>query len=207
MWFNAVLFDIQANELRRFGPEVYHSETPSFTENGQRFFLWIKEVELESSHFAGSGAGVEKQIEYGIISEALYRAEIDSFEDCQNLFLIKKADYIPVIALLGNIQYPYGNISFVRILIENHLGQRFDGRQSVISRSGTIPPLFLEPTKKFYNQLRGELLNLQRVDGDTKCVPGKGQKEGKSIAVTLDRIGPAPFDPREILPKELVNAQ
>ena len=71
MWCNAVLFYIQANEIRRFGPEVYHSETPSFTENGQRFFLWIKKVELESSHFAGSGAGVEKQIEYGIISEAL----------------------------------------------------------------------------------------------------------------------------------------
>lgn len=71
MWCSSVLFNIPAKEVSRFWPEGYHSEATSLAEHGQRFLLWIKEIEIECGHFAGSGTGVEKQIEYGIISEAL----------------------------------------------------------------------------------------------------------------------------------------
>ena len=71
VWCNPVFFNIPAKKICRLGPEAYHSETPSLTENDQRFFLWVKEVEIKCSNFAGPGTRIEKQIYHGIISEAL----------------------------------------------------------------------------------------------------------------------------------------
>lgn len=51
-----VFLYIPLDEICCFGPEINHSETISLAENGQRFIVWIKEVEIQSSKYAkGSG--------------------------------------------------------------------------------------------------------------------------------------------------------
>lgn len=55
LWGRPVFFDIEFEQLRGFGVELYESESIAFSKDGQAVLLSIEVIELKGCDFTGPG--------------------------------------------------------------------------------------------------------------------------------------------------------
>ena len=151
LWGDTVFSDIELKQMTGLGLKLYDPEPIPLSQDGQSPFVRVKVVQIQRCQFTGPGAGVIEQMKEGIIPEPLFRLQINSVKDLQDLILIKKPDERLLGPLLGDIEDGLCHLLLFRILESKHLGKGFERRKPMIASLDQVLSLLLKVFKKSNN--------------------------------------------------------
>ena len=102
LWWGPEASDVELQELSGFGLQFYHTEAVALAQDGQGSVLGVEVVQVQSSHFTGSCAGIKKEMKEGIIAGAFFSFKIDGMKDVEDLLRVKEPDEGFLGSLLGD---------------------------------------------------------------------------------------------------------
>ena len=141
----------------------------------------------------------------GVVPEALLSSEIDSVKDLENFLLVEKPDQGFLCAFLRDVKYPIGQFPVLWALESQHFGKGFEGSQALIASCGKIVALPFKAIEECQDELGGEMLYLERSDGNAVIGGREGHKELEGIPIGFDGMGADPFYMGKVLIEELMD--
>ena len=140
-----------------------------------------------------------------IIPEAFLGSEVHIVKYLEDLIMVEEPYEAFLIASLWYVKDSLCQFTVIRIHEADHFGKGFDGRKTVISRSGKVLTLLLKVIEKQENELRGEMLHPEGPDLDTVMFSRIGHEELEGIPVGPVGIMTDPLDVGKIMIEELMN--
>jgi len=205
LWWGPESSEVELQELGGFGLQFYHTEAVALAQDGQGSVLGIEVVQVQSSHFSGSGAGIKKEMKEGIIAGAFFSFKIDGMKDVEDLIRVKEPDEGFLGSLLGDGEDGLRHCSVLRIEEADHCGEGFEGGEALIARSGPVAALGLEVIEEGEDELRGDLLQAQGFYFDAIIAGGKDQEEFEGVPVRLEGMVAHPLDVRQVMVEKLMD--
>ncbi len=148
---DTIFSDIELKEMRGLRLKLYKPELISLSQDSQSHFFRVKIIQIQCCHFGSPGRRVIEQMKEGIIPEPLFRPQINSVKDLQDLILIKKTDERLLSALLGDIEDGIRHLLLFGIFEADHFGKGLEGRKPMIASLNQVLSLTLQVFKKSNN--------------------------------------------------------